>query len=171
MRAAVVLQRGAAGALRLDWAAPAAITVVALFVYINGAFFSTLSALHVDLSINFTAAHAIRDGQNPYGEITLLERARQLGSPSNLGEPKPLIYESLFTSYIQPPVSALAIVPLTVLPWREATRLYLLMNNALLAGAVALTLYTVRPTISARWAVAGAALTVMDDPTMPGSAP
>ncbi len=160
MRLPLALQGSAALALRLDWAAPAAITLLAFFVYVNGAFFSTVSALHVDLSINFTAAHAIRDGQNPYGETALLERARELGSPSSLGGPKPFIYQTLFTSYIQPPFSALSIVPLTVLPWREATRLYLIFNSALLGAAVVLTLVTVRPTIPLRWAVAGAMVIV-----------
>lgn len=154
MRPSIALQGSALGVLRLDWLAPAVLTVFALLVYLNGAFFSSVSSLHVDLSINLTAAHAIREGQNPYGETALRERAEELNSPTKY------IYESLFTSYIQPPTSALAVVPLTLLSWREATRAYLVLNHLLLAAAVALTLYTVRPTVPLRWAIAGAAVVV-----------
>ncbi len=137
------------------WLLPAAIAVVALFLYINGSFFSTVSALHIDFSINYTAAHALRDGDNPYGETTLLERAKDLDSPTNL------IYATLFTSYIQPPTSALSIIPLTLLDWREASRLYLVVNNVFLMAAIGLTLYTVRPSVPWRWAFAGAAVVLM----------
>jgi hypothetical protein len=44
------------------------------------------------------------------------------------------------------------------LPWREATRAYLILNHVLLAGTVLLTLYTVRPALPMRWSIAGAAL-------------
>lgn len=134
---------------------PGFIAAVALFLYLNGAFFSTYSALHIDLSINLTAAHALRDGANPYGETTLIERAKALGSPTDL------VYGDLFTSYIQPPTSALSLVPLSFLPWREATRAYLVLNNLILFVAVALTLVIVRPDMPRLWAVAAATVLVM----------
>jgi len=158
MKGELALPRAAALARGLDWLAPALVTLLAALVFLNGAFFSSFSAPHVDLSINFTAAHAIADGQDPYGETTLLERARELGSPPDLGKPEPLIYRSLFTSYIQPPPSAVLDLPLTLLPWREATRLYLILNNLMLGAAVSLMLVTVKPTVPLRWAVAAAAL-------------
>ncbi len=138
--------------LGLDWVAPLSIAAAAIFVYLNGAVFSSYNAVHVDLSINLTAAHAIAHGQDPYGETTLLARAEALHSPTAL------IYSTLFTSYIQPPTSALAVVPLTVLSWRDATHAYLILNNLFLIAAVALTLLTVRPTVPVPWAIAGAAL-------------
>src|SRR5581483_1390067 len=158
MKRALALPRSTALALRLGWAAPAVVTLVAALVFLNGAFFSTFSAPDVDLSINITAAHAIADGQDPYGPTTLQERARELGSPPDLGTPEPVIYRSLFTSYIQPPPSAVVDLPLTLLPWRDATRLYLVLNNLMLAAALGLTLATVKPTLPLRWAVAVAAL-------------
>jgi uncharacterized membrane protein len=151
MRAALVLPRHLA-ALRIDWLLPVAVTAVALFLYLNSAVFSSWSAVHVDLSVNLTAAHALRHGDNPYGETVLLARAKDLGSPTAL------IYQTLFTSYIQPPPSALSLMPLTFLPWRDASRAYLVLNNLFLVASIALTLAIVRPSLPRRWLVAGAAL-------------
>src|SRR5262245_44751538 len=79
----------------------AVVTLVTGFLFLNGSLFSTVSSSHVDFSINWTAAHALRQRDNPYGITTLAERARELGGPTDL------IYGQLFTSYIQPPTSAL----------------------------------------------------------------
>jgi hypothetical protein len=160
MSSATALSRRAAAAVRVDWVLPTLITAAAVFIYVNGALFSTFGALHVDLSINLTAAHAIRNGDNPYGETRLLDLARELGSPPKLGTPEPVIYRTLFTSYIQPPPSALSVLPLTFLSWRDGTRVYLILSNLALAGAVVLTLRTVPPAVPTRWAVAGAAVIV-----------
>jgi hypothetical protein len=138
--------------LSFDLAAASLITLIAGFFLLNGSMFSTASSLHVDFSINWTAAHALRDGQNPYGITTLAERAGKLDGPTGL------IYGQLFTSYIQPPTSAILITPLTFLPWREATRVWLLLNHLFLAAAVCLTLVTVRPALPRRWVVAGAVM-------------
>jgi alpha-1,2-mannosyltransferase len=132
----------------IDWLLALSITTVALAFFLNGSFFSTLSALHVDLSINWTAAHALLDGEVPYGETTLRERAAALDGPTFL------LYHQLFTSYIQPPTSALSLTPLTLLDWREATRFYLVMNHMTLALGLALSLYNVRPTLPWRWVIA-----------------
>ncbi len=132
-----------------------AIALAALFLFLNGSFFSTLSALHVDFSINWTAAHALLDGEVPYGRTTLAERAAALDGPTNL------LYSQTFTSYIQPPTSALVIAPLTALGWRDASRVYLLLNHVALAGAIALSLVTVRPTLPAHWTVALLALILL----------
>lgn len=153
MTSATFPARGKSSLLWLELAAASLITLFALFVYLNGAFFSPFSALHVDLSINITAAHALRDGQDPYGDSVLRDRAIELGSPTTF------LYESLFTSYIQPPTSALSVMPLTLLDWREATRAYLILNNLLIAGAVGLTLLAVRPSMPRHWAIAVAAVT------------
>ncbi len=139
----------------IGWLLPLTIAAGSFFLYLNGAFFSSVSGLHVDFSINLTAAHALRDGDNPYGETALFERARALGSPTDL------IYRQLFTSYIQPPTSALSITPLTYLSWREASRAYLVLNNLFLVAAVGLTLITVRPTLPKPWLAAGAAFVLM----------
>src|SRR5436305_6049386 len=85
------------------WLVPAAIAVASFFIYVNGAFFSPYSSLDIDLSINLTAAHALRDRANPYGEHVLFDRAIATGSPTLL------VYQTLFTSYIQPPTSALSL--------------------------------------------------------------
>jgi hypothetical protein len=132
----------------LRWVAPALVFVAAFFIYANEAFFSPYSALHIDLSINLTAAHALRDGADPYGNSALVERAVALKSPTIL------VYQSLFTSYIQPPTSALAVVPFSFLPWRQATRAYLVMNNIFLLTAAGLMLLMVRPRLPWQWAVA-----------------
>src|SRR3954447_26128391 len=125
---------------RLNLAAAVVITLIAAIVFLNGSLASTVSPSPIAFSINLTAAHALRDGESPYGITTLAERAAELGSPTGL------VYGQLFTSYIQPPTSAMAVTPLTVLPWRWATRAWLLINHAFLAAAVYLTLTTVRPT-------------------------
>lgn len=132
----------------------ALITVLALYVFFNGSFISSYEALHVDFSINWTASHALRDGQVPYGRTTLAERAAELGGPTNL------IYSQLYTSYIQPPTSALHILPLTFLGWRHATQTYLFLNHLFLFCAVGITLVTVKPTLPLRWVIAGAAVIV-----------
>src|SRR5687767_6427215 len=90
--------------LSFEYLIALAISVFALFVLLNGSFFSAYNSWHIDLSINWVAAHALRDGMNPYGASTLLERAIALESPT------PLVYSQLFTSYIQPPTSALHLV-------------------------------------------------------------
>ena len=41
----------------------------------------------------------------------------------------------------------MAVTPLTLLPWRQATRAWLVLNHVFLAAAVYLTLVTVRPTL------------------------
>jgi hypothetical protein len=137
---------------RLNLAAALLVTIIATFVFLNSSLASTASSLHIDFSINLTAAHAMRDGDNPYGITTLADRAAELGSPTGL------VYGQLFTSYIQPPTSAMAVTPLTFLRWREATRAWLLLNHVFLAAAAYLTLVTVRPTLPLRWVVAGTAV-------------
>jgi uncharacterized membrane protein len=124
------------------------ITAVALALFINGSFFSAWDALHVDLSINLTAAHALRDGEDPYGPTTLRDRAEALHSPTNL------IYTQLFTSYIQPPTSALSLLPLTVFDWRDATHIYLVLNHVFLFAAIGLSIATIRPSLPLRWVIA-----------------
>src|SRR3989304_1128042 len=57
----------------------------------------------------------------------------------------------------QPPPSALSLRPLTLLDWRDATRVYLVLNHVFLLAAVALTLSTLRPSLPLRWLIAGAA--------------
>src|SRR5262249_14385010 len=119
---------------------------VSFFLYANEAFFSPYSALHIDLSINLTAAHALGDRGNPYGNTALFDRAVALKSPTIL------VYQSLFTSYIQPPTSALSVVPFSFLPWRPATRAYLVMNNVFLLASAGLMLLIVRPRMPWQWA-------------------
>lgn len=130
------------------------IAAVAAAFFLNGSLLSAWDALHVDLSINLTAALALRDGANPYGATALAQRAEALGSPTAL------IYSQLFTSYIQPPTSALSLLPLTFLSWRDATHLYLLINHVFLLAAVALTLASLRPRLPPRWLLAGSAVIV-----------
>ena len=65
------------------------VTFIAGFVFLNGSLFSSVSSLHIDFSINLTAAHALRDGDNPYGTTTLAERAERLGSPCRMGYRRP----------------------------------------------------------------------------------
>ena len=138
--------------LVLERLAAGLVAAVALALFLNGSLLSTWGAAHVDLSINLTAAHALRDGDDPYGTTALLDRAEALGSPTEL------IYSQLFTSYIQPPTSALSLLPLTTLAWRDATHVYLVLNHVFLFAAVGLTLNTFRPALPLRWLVAGAAV-------------
>jgi len=145
-----------AGRLRLalEWPAAILVTLLSLAVLLNGTLASSWSANHVDFSINLTAAHALRHGADPYGEEALFDRAESLGSPTAF------VYRSLFTSYIQPPTSALSLLPLTALPWRDASRAYLVLNHVFLAAAVGVTLVTIRPRLPLRWTVAAAAAIV-----------
>jgi Glycosyltransferase family 87 len=145
-------ERSANSRLFFEYLAAAAITLLALAVLLNGSLLSAWNANHVDISINLVAADALWDGVDPYGTDTLVERAESLGSPTDL------VYSQLFTSYIQPPTSALPLLPLIALPWRDATQLFLVLNHVFLAAAVAITLYTLRPVMPARWVIAGAAV-------------
>ena len=137
--------------------------VAAFFLYANEAFFSPYSALHIDLSINLTAAHASAGRRRPYGNSALVERAVALKSPTIL------VYQSLFTSYIQPPTSALSIMPFSFLPWRQATRAYLVMNNIFLLAAAGLMLFIVRPRLRWQWAVAATMVIVAGFAQVAGS--
>ena len=134
--------------LALEWLVAIVTGVAGLALFLNGSFFASYDALHTDLSINIVAAHALREHMNPYGATTLYELARSLPSPTLL------VYTQLFTSYIQPPTSALSLLPLTLLDWRDATHLYLYYNHAVLFAAVGVMLWTVRPTLPVRWVVA-----------------
>lgn len=137
---------------RRNLAGAVLVTIIASLIFLNGSLFSTVSSSHIDFSINLTAAHAMRDGEDPYGITTLAQRAEELGSPTGL------VYGQLFTSYIQPPTSAMAVTPLTLLPWRWATRAWLLLNHVFLAAAVYLTLTAIRPSLALQWVVAGTAV-------------
>lgn len=132
----------------------AIITLAAVYLFFNGSFVSSYEALHIDFSINWTASNALRNGDIPYGKTTLAELAAQLGGPTDL------IYSQLYTSYIQPPTSALHLLPLTELGWRHATQTYLFLNHAFLFCAVGITLATIRPTLPVRWVIAGVAVIV-----------
>lgn len=130
------------------------------FIYVNGAFFSSLSGLWVDFSINHTAAHALRHGANPYGEQALFERAEAIGVRTDL------IFRSLFTSYIQPPTSALSILPISLLGWPNAARAYLLLNNVFLIASIGLAVSLVRPSIPWLWVgVAGVVIMALFNQT------
>lgn len=133
-----------------EWLLAAVITVVAGFIFLNASLLSTYDAFHIDLSINLVASDALQDGESPYGRTTLRERAEALGSPTQD------VYSQLFTSYIQPPTSAMLLTPLSFLPWRDATRAGLVFNHVILLAAVGLTLYTMRPALSLPWLIAGA---------------
>jgi alpha-1,2-mannosyltransferase len=143
------------GRTAAEWSIALVIAAIALLLFLNGSLISTWSALHTDLSINLVAADALRDGADPYGDTVLFDRAIALGSPTLL------VYTQLFTSYIQPPTSALSLLPLTELGWREATRTYLVLNHIFLLGAVGIVLATVRPTVKLPWLIAGIALVLM----------
>jgi len=130
------------------------ITLAALYVFFNGSFISSYEALHIDFSINWTASQALRAGEIPYGKTTLGELAAELNGPTDL------IYSQLYTSYIQPPTSALHLLPLTELGWRHASQTYLFLNHLFLFCAVGLTLATIRPTLPLRWTIAGVAVIV-----------
>ncbi len=138
--------------LGVEWVIALAITVAAGALFLNGSFFSAWDALHIDLSINLVASHALRDGANPYGLTTLAQRAQDLGSPTIL------IYSQLFTSYIQPPTSALILTPLSYLAWRDATHVALVVNHVFLLAAIVIGQITVRPTLPMRWVIAGVAV-------------
>src|SRR5262249_1623340 len=90
----------------------------------------------------------LRDRADPYGETALVDRAVALKSPTIL------VYQSLFTSYIQPPTSALSIVPFSLLPWRQATRAYLVLNNVFLLASAGLMVLIIRPRLRWQWTVA-----------------
>ena len=141
--------------LGIEWLLALLIAAVALAIFFNGSALSTWSALHTDLSINLVAADALKHGVNPYGPTTLFDRAEALGSPTLL------VYSQLFTSYIQPPTSALSLLPIADLPWRDATRVYLVLNHVFVFAAVGVMLLAIRPTVPVRWVIAGVALLVM----------
>jgi hypothetical protein len=143
------------GRRTLERLVAAAVAVACLAIFLNGSFVSSYGAAHVDLSINLTAAHSLRAGENPYDIDVLRARAESRSTPTAF------IYRSLFTSYIQPPTSAMSLLPLTWLPWRDATRVYLVLNHLLLFAAVGLALVMLKPALPWRWVVAGASLLLM----------
>jgi hypothetical protein len=139
-------------ALVLHRLAPLVIALAALLVLLNGTLFSSWGAPTVDFAINYSAALALRDGVDPYGKATLYEYGVRAGSRTDL------IYSQLFTSYIQPPTSALSILPLSFLPWQAAKHVYLVLNHVMLFATVAITLITLRPAMSTPWLAAWASV-------------
>jgi hypothetical protein len=133
---------------------PLVIAIAGLAVFFNGSFFASYNAPTIDFSINWVAAHALGDRQDPYGQTTLYQRATDLHAPTEL------IYSQLFTSYIQPPTSGLSLLPLTILPFRSAAHVYLVYNHLALLAAIALSLYTIRPKLAQPWVIAGASVIV-----------
>jgi hypothetical protein len=131
------------------------LAMLALLIFLNGSALSTHDSIHIDLSINLVAADALLEGENPYGRTALLDRAVALGSPTIL------VYSQLFTSYIQPPSSALWLAPLTGLSWRDATHFYLALNHVFLLAAAVLTLRIVRPAIPWYWLAAVVAVVLL----------
>src|SRR3972149_420655 len=63
---------------------------------------------------------------------------------------------NLTAAHPPPPPPAPPPLPLTLLDWRDATHVYLVLNHLFLFAAVALTLATLRPRLPLRWLPAGA---------------
>ena len=77
-----------------------------------------------DLAINYSAANVLRAGGSIYDAAALrAAHAAYIGPPGHL-------YEVLFLTYNNPPLTAVLFAPLTLLPFPVAQTVFVLINNA-----------------------------------------
>jgi glycosyl transferase family 87 len=98
-----------------------------------------------DLAINYSAATLVRTRTGNIYDPQALRYAND--HYIGVSKAHDLLYKNTFGSYINPPTTAILLVPLSLLPFTAARIVFLLLNHALYLGAIALCLQT----LNARW--------------------
>jgi hypothetical protein len=91
-----------------------------------------------DFAINYSAATVLRSGNFVYDEQALrAAHEARIGPAGNL-------YSALFLTYNNTPATALLFEPLSLLPFRAAQAVFVVVNNVLYLLGLGLTLYALR---------------------------
>ncbi len=91
-----------------------------------------------DLAINYSAATLLRSGGFIYdGQALRAAHEARIGPAGNL-------YSALFLTYNNAPATALLFEPLSLLPFRAAQVVFVIVNNVLYLLGLGLTLYALR---------------------------
>jgi hypothetical protein len=113
--------------------------VLAVVIYACMAFvWPLLSAHRLDFAINYSAATLVRTNTGDIYDQNDLQRIHEqrIGPAPDYDQ----LYKGTFTSYVNPPTTAILLVPLSFLPFSSAAVLFLVLSNGLFLGSVFLLL-------------------------------
>jgi Glycosyltransferase family 87 len=91
-----------------------------------------------DLAINYSAATLLRTGTKGIYDPQALRHAND--QYIGVSKAHDLLYKNTFSSYINPPTTAIMLVPLSLLPFTAARIVFLLLNHILYLASIALCL-------------------------------
>ncbi len=125
--------------LSWPWIAAAVLLLPVLLFYAQLAVIEPIQNWQADdLAINYSAATVLRSGGFVYDAAALrAAHEARIGPAGNL-------FSVLFLTYNNPPVTALLFEPLSLLSFRTAQTVFVLVNNALYLLGIGLTLYALR---------------------------
>jgi Glycosyltransferase family 87 len=119
-----------------------ALVGVSIVIYALNGLVAVQAPYRFDLAINYSAATVLRTGAGSIYDMSALQRAhRQRIGDSPVYDP---LYKGLYTSYINPPTTAILLLPLSILPFHAATVFFLLLSNGLYLGSILLLLRALR---------------------------
>jgi hypothetical protein len=121
------------------WIVVAVLLTPVLFVYVPLAIIEPMQNWQADdLAINYSAATVLRSGGFIYDAHALRAmHEERIGPVGNL-------YSALFLTYNNTPATALLFAPLSLLTFRTAQVVFVIVNNALYLLGIVLTLYVLR---------------------------
>ncbi len=127
------------GQRRWLWLVAALLLLPALVFYARLAIVEPVQNWQADdLAINYSAATVLRSGGFVYdGHALRAAHEARIGPAGNL-------YSALFLTYNNTPATALLFEPLSLLPFRVAQVVFVIVNNALYLLGLGLTLYALR---------------------------
>ncbi len=127
---------------RTVWAVLLAVALPLLTLgWVRGAWQGPLHSYAFDFSINYTGARllSLRGPDRPlYDRATLKAEAAPYTAFERL-------YTGLFLTYIQTPITAVVTFPFAHLDFHDARLAFLIVSNALLVAALAITVLALRP--------------------------
>jgi hypothetical protein len=131
--------REAPGQQRRLWITVALLLLPALVFYARLAVVEPIQNWQADdLAINYSAATVLRSGGFIYDAAAL-----RAAHEARIG-PASKLYSALFLTYNNTPATALLFEPLSLLPFRMAQAVFVIVNNVLYFLGLGLTLYALR---------------------------
>jgi hypothetical protein len=114
---------------------PVAILTLPVAFYVLFALVEPLKERYAfDLAINYSAATILRTGSSSIYDRNALERVHKERIGSVI--PYDVAYKGLFTTYINPPTTAILFLPLSLFPFWLARIVFLILNNILYLGSI-----------------------------------
>jgi hypothetical protein len=121
------------------WIIVAILLLPVLLVYVRIAVVEPIQSWQADdLAINYSAATVLRSGASIYDAAAV-----QAAHEARIG-PVGNLYSALFLTYNNTPATAILFVPLSLLPFRTAQPVFVIVNNVLYLTGIGLTLYALR---------------------------